>query len=63
MNKEQLIQENKELRRWKEHANRVLDAIDLQQCGEILGVELGKDISSQILPALKELVKLRYNQS
>lgn len=44
-----------ELRDWKESATKILDKINLQEVGKVLGVGLGQDIAINILPEIKAL--------
>lgn len=48
-------EELQQLRDWKESAMKVMNDIDLQECGKVIGVKLGHDVSPEILPALKRL--------
>lgn len=48
-------EELQQLRDWKESAMRVMNEIDLQECGNVLGVPLGQSISTEILPGLKKM--------
>jgi len=49
------VAKTEELTRWKESAMKVLGAIDLQELAKELGIGLGEDIASQVLPKVKEL--------
>lgn len=42
-----------ELRQWKESAMTVLSKIDLQAIGKEIGVRIGHDVSTEILPWIK----------
>lgn len=50
-----LIQQNAELTNWKQQAITVLNEIDLQEIGKVLGVGLGESVGPHILPAIKKL--------
>lgn len=43
------------LRAWKESALQVMNAINLQEAGKIMGLQLGSDISVHIVPELRRL--------
>lgn len=45
-------EENARLRAWKESALQVMNKISLQEIANILNLQWGSDISSQILPGL-----------
>lgn len=47
--------ELQQLRDWKESAMKVMNDIDLQECGKVIGVPLGQDVSGKILPAFKRM--------
>lgn len=47
--------EASQLRSWKESAMRVLNGIDLQEVGKIIGLPLGTDIGPRIVPELRRL--------
>lgn len=44
-----------ELTEWKESASKVFNNLDLQTLGKTLGIGLGKDVSINVLPKIKEL--------
>lgn len=52
---QKLRAEIKVLRRWKREAMQVMAALDAQAVGKELGLRLGTDVSSQVLPGIKRL--------
>lgn len=54
---EEIKTEVTQLLEWKESALKVMNNIDLQKVGKLLGVPLGQDISSQIIPSIEMLIK------
>lgn len=52
-----IIKENIELKIWKQEASELIRRVDLQEISEVLELPLGKPISEQIIPAIKELKK------
>lgn len=44
-----------ELTAWKESASKVFKNLDLQAIGKTLGIGLGEDVSTNVLPKIKEL--------
>ncbi|WP_099369571.1 hypothetical protein [Sphingobacterium sp. 1.A.5] len=44
-----------ELTDWKESASKVFKNLDLQAIGKTLGIGLGEDVSTNVLPKIKEL--------
>lgn len=44
-----------DLQAWKESASKVLNNLDLQAIGKELGVQMGKDVSTEVLPGIKKL--------
>jgi len=47
--------ERNELKAWKEEAMEVMNKLDLQAIGKELQIPLGSEISSQVLPGIKNL--------
>jgi len=47
--------QTQELSDWKESASKVFKNLDLQTLGKTLGIGLGEDISTNVLPKVKEL--------
>ncbi len=54
-----LASELKELRAWKEEALLVMSKIDTQAIGRELGMTIGVDVPSNILPKIVEIKKSR----
>lgn len=48
-----------DLEHWKASAIKVLNEIDLQEAGRILGLPIATDVAKEIVPALRELAELR----
>ena len=47
--------QTQELQDWKESASKVFKNLDLQAIGKTLGIGLGEDVSTNVLPKIKEL--------
>lgn len=50
-------EQNKELHAWKKTASTILNRIDLQELGKLLGMQYGTSISEQLLPRVEMLVE------
>lgn len=46
-----------ELTEWKESASKVFKNLDLQAIGKTLGIGLGEDVSTNVLPKVKGLIE------
>lgn len=55
---ELIAERTAELTSWKQQAITVLNEIDLQEIGKVLGVGLGESVGPHILPAIKKLTLL-----
>jgi len=53
----ELLEENQQLKKWKEEAMTVFSQTDLQKIGKLLNIKLGTSISEQLLPKLIELLE------
>jgi len=49
--------QTQELIDWKESASKVFKNLDLQTLGKTLGIGLGEDVSTNVLPKVKELIE------
>ncbi|OYD42311.1 hypothetical protein ACF3OC_08505 [Sphingobacterium cellulitidis] len=47
--------QTQELQDWKESASKVFKNLDLQAIGKTLGIGLGEDVSTNVLPKINEL--------
>jgi len=47
--------QTQQLTAWKESASKVFKNLDLQTLGKTLGIGLGEDVSTNVLPKIKEL--------
>lgn len=47
--------QTQELTAWKESASKVFKNLDLQAIGKTLGIVLGEDVSTNVLPKIREL--------
>jgi hypothetical protein len=55
----ELLEENQQLKKWKEEAMTVFSQIDLQEIGALLNIKLGTSVSEQLLPKFIELLEQR----
>lgn len=61
-NEEPLLKRNEELEAWKKEAMEVMENLNLQELCKVLNLKLGSDVSKEILPSVKLLIK-RNNES
>lgn len=47
--------QTQELTAWKQSASKVFKNLDLQAIGKTLGIGLGEDVSTNVIPKIKEL--------
>lgn len=57
-NDKPIEQENQRLKDWKESTTNIMNNIKLQECGKLLNLPLGEDISKHIYPAIKKYSEL-----
>jgi hypothetical protein len=55
----ELLEENQQLKKWKQEAMTVFSQIDLQEIGKLLNIKLGTSVSEQLLPKFIELLEQR----